>query len=67
LNPAKSYYQILKASSIMAGATGINMLLVMVWVKFAAVLIGTTFVGLFASFTAIQGFIGKKLLVWASS
>lgn len=42
----------------MGGAAGINMILGMVRVKFAAVLIGTTGVGLLASFTAIQGFIG---------
>jgi len=53
-----SYGQILKASSIMGGAAGINLLLGMVRVKFAAVLIGTTGVGLIASFTALQGFIG---------
>ncbi|MEK9776722.1 MAG: hypothetical protein VW339_11375, partial [Quisquiliibacterium sp.] len=53
-----SYAQILKASSIMGGAAGINLLLGMVRVKFAAVLIGTTGVGLIASFTAIQGLIG---------
>ena len=42
----------------MGGAAGINLLLGMVRVKFAAVLIGTTGVGLNASFTAIQGLIG---------
>lgn len=55
---AASYSQILKASSIMGGAAGINLLLGMVRVKFAAVLIGTTGVGLIASFSALQGFIG---------
>ena len=55
---SNSYGQILKASSIMGGAAGINLLLGMVRVKFAAVLIGTTGVGLNASFTAIQGLIG---------
>lgn len=54
----KSYAQILKASSIMGGAAGINLLLGMVRVKFAAVLIGTTGVGLIASFSALQGLIG---------
>lgn len=42
----------------MGGAAGINMILGMVRVKFAAVLIGTTGVGLLASFGSIQGFIG---------
>lgn len=42
----------------MGGAAGINLLLGMVRVKFAAVLIGTTGVGLIASFGALQSFIG---------
>ena len=58
MSTEKSYAQILKASSIMGGAAGINLLLGMVRVKFAAVLIGTTGVGLNASFTAMQGLIG---------
>lgn len=53
-----SYAQILKSSSIMGGAAGINLLLGMVRTKFAAVLIGTIGVGLLASFTALQGIIG---------
>jgi enterobacterial common antigen flippase len=53
-----SYAQILKASSIMGGAAGINLLLGMVRVKFAAVLIGASGVGLNASFGAVQGLIG---------
>ena len=53
-----SYAQILKSSSIMGGAAGINLLLGMVRVKFAAVLIGATGVGLNASFTAVQGLVG---------
>ncbi len=53
-----SYAQILKASSIMGGAASINLLLGMVRVKFAAVLIGTTGVGLISSFGALQGLIG---------
>jgi len=42
----------------MGGAAGINLLLGMVRVKFAAVLIGATGVGLNASFTAVQGLVG---------
>lgn len=53
-----SYSQILKSSSIMGGAAGINLLLGMVRVKFASVLIGTAGVGLMASLTSIQGLIG---------
>lgn len=54
----KSYAQILKASSIMGGAAGINLLLGMLRVKFAAVFIGTTGVGLISSFGALQGLVG---------
>ncbi len=54
----KSYAQILKSSSIMGGAAGVNLLLGMVRTKFAAVLIGTTGVGLLASFISIQGIVG---------
>lgn len=43
----------------MGGSAGVNMLLGMVRTKFAAVLIGTTGVGLMAGFTAIQGIIGS--------
>lgn len=52
-----SYGQIVKSSSIMGGAAGINMLLSMLRVKFAAILIGTAGVGLLASFTALQNMI----------
>lgn len=58
MSTERSYAQILKASSIMGGAAGINLLLGMVRVKFAAVLIGTTGVGLISSFGALQGLIG---------
>lgn len=57
-NKPTSYAQILKASSIVGGAAGINLLLGMVRVKFAAVLIGASGVGLNASFTAVQGLVG---------
>lgn len=53
-----SYGQILKSSSIMGGAAGITLILDMIRTKFAAVLIGTTGVGLLAGFGAVQGFIG---------
>lgn len=42
----------------MGGAAGINLLLGMIRVKFAAVLIGVTGVGLNASFSAVQGLVG---------
>lgn len=42
----------------MGGAAGINLLLSMLRVKFAAVLIGTTGVGLISSFSALQGLVG---------
>lgn len=53
-----SYGQIVKSSSIMGGAAGINMLLSMLRVKFAAIFIGAAGVGLLASFTALQNMIG---------
>jgi PST family polysaccharide transporter len=53
-----AYGQILKSSSIMGGAAGINLLLGMVRTKFAAVLIGTGGIGLLANFMAIQGMVG---------
>ncbi len=58
MSQVNSYAQILKSSSIMGGAAGINLLLGMVRTKFAAVLIGTTGVGLLASFSAVQGLVG---------
>jgi antigen flippase len=58
MSSEKSYAQILRASSIMGGAAGINLLLGMVRVKFAAVLIGATGVGLNTSFAAVHGLIG---------
>jgi antigen flippase len=54
----QSYAQILRASSIMGGAAGINLLMGMLRVKFTAVLIGATGVGLNASFAALQGVLG---------
>lgn len=53
-----SYSQILKASSIIGGAQGINLLLGMVRVKFTAVLIGPIGVGLVGNLGAIQGVVG---------
>ena len=50
----KSYDQILKSSSIMGGAAGFVMLLGLIRTKFAALLIGTTGVGLLASLSSIQ-------------
>jgi PST family polysaccharide transporter len=54
-----SYDQILRSSSLIGGAQGINLLLGMVRVKFAAVLIGPPGVGLVANFAAIQGLVGN--------
>ena len=53
----KSYGQILKSSSIMGGAAGITLLLVMMRTKFAAVLLGSSGMGMIAGFTAIQSLI----------
>lgn len=49
MSQKKSYAQTRKASSIMGGAAGINLLPGMVRVKFAAVRIGTTGMGLVAT------------------
>lgn len=53
-----SYGQILKSSSIMGGVASINLILGMLRIKFAAILIGVTGVGLLSSFAAIQGVVG---------
>lgn len=58
MNEKTSYGQILKASSIMGGAAGICLLLGMVRTKFAAVQLGTSGLGLIASFVTLQGLIG---------
>ncbi len=58
MNSKNSYAQIFKSSFIMGGAAGINLLLGMVRVKFAAVFLGSAGVGLNANFTAVQGLIG---------
>lgn len=52
-----SYAHILKASSIIGGAQGVNLLLGMVRVKFAAVLIGPLGVGLLGNLMVTQGLI----------
>lgn len=58
VSSSDSYRQILKASSIIGGAQGINLLLGMVRVKFAAVLIGPVGVGLVGNYQAVQGVVG---------
>ena len=55
---SSSYGQILKSSSLIGGAQGINLLLGMVRTKFAAVLIGPLGVGLAGNYGAIQGLVG---------
>jgi enterobacterial common antigen flippase len=59
MKPTASHGQILKSSSIMGGTTGLVMLLSMMRLKFAALLIGTSGVGLIATYTAIQDFISN--------
>jgi len=51
------YRQIIKASSIIGGAQGVNLLLGMVRVKFAAVLIGTIGVGVHGNYSSILSII----------
>lgn len=57
MKTSSSYGQILKSSSIMGGAAGITFMLGMLRTKVAALLIGTSGVGLIAGFTAIQSLI----------
>jgi PST family polysaccharide transporter len=54
----KSYSRILKSSSLIGGAQGINMLVGMVRVKFVAVLIGPVGVGLVGTYRVIVQLIG---------
>jgi PST family polysaccharide transporter len=54
LTEKNSYRQILKSSSIMGGAAGINMLFGILRTKFAALLIGSAGVGVLANLTVIQ-------------
>lgn len=54
----KNYSRILKSSSLIGGAQGINMLIGMVRVKFVAVLIGPVGVGLVGTYLAAVQFIG---------
>jgi PST family polysaccharide transporter len=58
VSDSTSYRQILRSSSIIGGAQGINLLLGMVRVKVAAVLIGPIGVGLVGNYQAIQGVVG---------
>jgi len=54
MNNKKSYKEILKSSSVMGGAAGFVMIFGLFRTKMAALLIGTTGVGLIASFTAVH-------------
>lgn len=55
MSKKESYSQILKSTSIMGGAAGISLIFGIIRTKFAAVLIGTTGIGLLAGYAAIQG------------
>jgi PST family polysaccharide transporter len=59
MSSKSSYSNILKASSVMGSVAGINLLLGMVRVKFAAVLLGAAGVGLNAGFGALLGVVGS--------
>ncbi|MDC1198094.1 O-antigen translocase [Algibacter sp.] len=54
----QSYSRILKSSSLIGGAQGINILIGLVRVKFVAVLIGPLGVGLAGTYQALIGFFG---------
>ena len=53
-----TYGQILKSTSIIGGASGINLIVTMLRIKSAAVLIGPVGVGLIGTYQAIQGMVG---------
>lgn len=53
----QAYSRIMKSSSIIGGAQGVNLLIGMVRVKFVAVLIGPLGVGLVGTYQALIGFI----------
>lgn len=55
---SNSYSQILKSSSLIGGAQGINLLLGLVRMKFVALLIGPVGVGLIGTYQAIQDMVG---------
>lgn len=67
MSTQKSYGQILKSSSVMGGAAGFVMLLGLIRTKFAAVLIGTTGVGLLASLSSIQATVSTLASLGLSS
>ncbi len=54
----KSYSRIMKSSSLIGGAQGVNMLIGMVRVKFVAILIGPVGVGLAGTYNATIQFMG---------
>lgn len=54
----KNYSRIMKSSSLIGGAQGINMLIGMIRVKFVAILIGPIGVGLVATYQSITQMIG---------
>ena len=54
----QSFSRIVKSSSLIGGAQGINILIGMVRIKFVAVLIGPLGVGLAGTYQALIGFIG---------
>ena len=53
-----SYWQILRSSSIMGGAAGLNYLIALVRVKVVAILLGPTGVGLVSLYTSAIGLLG---------
>ncbi|MEZ8120605.1 O-antigen translocase [Vibrio splendidus] len=54
----KNYSRIMKSSSLIGGAQGINMLIGMIRVKFVAILIGPVGVGLVATYQSLTQMIG---------
>ena len=59
-----SFRSILKSSSLIGGASIINMLIGMVRIKFVAVLLGPTGVGLLGMYGQVTGLISSMTGVW---
>ena len=57
-NKPESYNQILKSTSVIGSAAGVNLLLSLLRMKFAALFIGPVGVGLVGTYQVIQGMVG---------
>ena len=60
VSDGNSYSQVLRASSIIGGANGINYVVGLIRVKIVAVLLGPSGVGLIGLFQSLLGVLGKS-------